>query len=460
MKSKLLILCLLALAGCEDPQNEIQNSDKMIKLITLDPGHFHAALVQKSMYPEVDSVVHVYAPEGEELISHLSMIEQYNTRADNPTKWKEEVYKGGDYFEKMLADKAGNAVVLAGNNQKKTDYIKKSVDAGLNVLADKPMVIDAAAFEVLKQAFQSAASKKVVLYDIMTERYEISTMLQRELSMIPEIFGTLEKGTPDNPAVTKESVHHFYKFVSGNPLKRPAWFMDVSQEGEGIVDVTTHLVDLVQWECFPEQTIDYQKEIQVNSAKRTSTEMTLSQFSAITKLSSFPDYLKKDVIKDSVLNVFSNGEINYTLRGVHAKVSVKWAYNAPEGTGDTHYSIMRGTKANLIIKQGAEQQYKPALYIEAAGRKVAGYEALLMAKFKQVEDKFPGIALKKLPKGWEVTIPEKYKEGHEAHFAHVTQKFLEYVKKGDMPAWEVPNMIAKYYTTTKGLELARISKAK
>lgn len=459
MKSKLLMLSLLALAGCKDTQEE-KNASQMIKLITLDPGHFHAALVQKSMYPGVDSVVHVYAPEGEELVSHLKLIDQYNTSTDAPTKWKEEVYKGADYVEKMLADKAGNAVVLAGNNQKKTDYIKRSVDAGFHVLADKPMVIDAAAFEVLKQAFQSAAAKKVVLYDIMTERYEISTMLQRELSMVPEIFGVLEKGSPDNPAVTKESVHHFFKFVSGNPLKRPAWFMDVSQEGEGIVDVTTHLVDLVQWECFPEQIIDYKKEIQVNSAKRTSTEMTLSQFSAITKLSSFPDYLKKDVIKDSVLNVFSNGEINYTLRGVHAKVSVKWAYKAPEGTGDTHYSIMRGTKANLIIKQGAEQLYKPALYIEQAGKADAAYEAVLTAKFKAVQDKFPGVALKKIAKGWEVTIPEKYKEGHEAHFAHVTEKFLEYVKKGDMPAWEVPNMIAKYYTTTKGLELARANKAK
>ena len=31
------------------------------RLITLDPGHFHAALVQKFMYPDVDSVVHVYS---------------------------------------------------------------------------------------------------------------------------------------------------------------------------------------------------------------------------------------------------------------------------------------------------------------------------------------------------------------------------------------------------------------
>ena len=457
MKSKLLLLSVLSLAGCANPKQEPKNVDTVIKLITVDPGHFHAALVQKSMYPGVDAAVRVYAPEGPELSSHLNLIEQYNTRKENPTKWQEQVYRGNDYFEQMLEEKAGNVVVLAGNNKKKTDYIRKSIHAGLNVLADKPMVIDAAAFDVLKQAFEEAKEKNLLLYDIMTERYEISTMLQRELSMVPEIFGTLEKGTPENPAVTKESVHHFYKFVSGNPLKRPAWFMDVSQEGEGIVDVTTHLVDLVQWACFPGQVLDYENDITVNSAKRSPTEMTLSQFNAITKLNGFPDYLKKDVTKDSILNVYSNGEINYTLKGVHAKVSVKWVYKAPEGTGDTHYSIMRGTKANLIIRQGAEQQYKPALYIEEAGKTDARYAAALADQFKLVQVKFPGIELKKLTRGWEVVIPEKYKEGHEAHFAHVMEKFLEYLKKGNMPEWEVPNMIAKYYTTTKGLEMARKS---
>jgi len=28
------------------------------------------------------------------------------------------------------------------------------------------------------------------------------------------------------------------------------------------------------------------------------------------------------------------------------------------------------------------------------------------------------------------------------------------LQKGNMPAWEIPNMLAKYYTTTKALELA------
>lgn len=454
MKRIFLILMVFILAGCTNPTKNKSSENQQIKLITLDPAHFHSALVQKSMYEDVDSVVHVYAPKGTDVQLHLEKIEAYNSRPENPTNWKEEVYVGDDYLEKMLAEKKGNVVVLAGNNQKKIGYIKKSIDGGFNVLADKPMAIDQQSFEELKNAFSVAADKKLLLYDIMTERYEITTMLQREFSLLKDVFGELEKGSSDNPAVTKESIHHFYKYVSGAVLTRPAWFMDVAQEGEGIIDVTTHLVDLIQWECFPNQIIDYKKDIEVNTARRWSTDITLNQFNTITKLNGFPGYLKKDVLQDSILKVYSNGEINYKLRGVHAKVSVKWVYKAPEGTGDTHYSIMCGTKANLVIRQGAEQQYKPALYIEPVDPKDSGFNQQLTAQLKTVQQKYPGIELKKANKGWEVIVPEKYKDGHEAHFARVTEKFLEYLKNGNIPEWEVPNMIAKYYTTTKGLEVA------
>ncbi len=472
MKKIFFILFLFSMAGCTNSKKINTAGNNRFKLITLDPGHFHAALVQKIMYNDVDSVVHVYAPEGQDLQLHQHRINSYNTRSDNPTNWKQVIYTGSDFMEKMLqennaslparmtrsdgndAARQGNVVVMSGNNRKKTEYILNAVGAGFHVLADKPMAIDKPNFELLKTAFDVAEKNKVLLYDIMTERYEITTMLQRELSFLPQLFGQLEKGTADNPAVTKESVHHFYKYVSGSILTRPPWFFDVKQEGEGIVDVTTHLVDLIQWECFPEKIIDYKKDIQLISARRWATDITANQFKGITKLNSFPDYLQRDVVGDSILKVFSNGEINYKLRDVHAKVSVIWAYQAPEGTGDTHHSIMRGTKANLIIRQGKEQNYKPALYIEPVNN-MALNENTLLTEFKTVQTKFPGVGLKKTTTGWEVIIPEKYKEGHEAHFARVTEKFLQYLKEGKLPAWEVPNMIAKYYTTTTALEFAK-----
>jgi predicted dehydrogenase len=452
MKTVLALSLLVMVMSCSTPSTD--NKSKTVRLVTVDPGHFHAALVQKEMYENVDSVVHVYAPEGNDVKLHLGRIEGFNTRELFPTHWKEEVYYGEDFFEKMIKEKTGNVVVLSGNNKKKPEYISQSLQAGFNVLADKPMIINNRDFDNLKKAFETAQKSNLLLYDIMTERYEITTMLQKEFSMLPEIFGTLVPGSPENPAVTKESVHHFYKYVSGNILTRPAWFMDASQQGEGIVDVTTHLVDLVQWESFPEQIIDYNKDIELVSAKRTTTDMTLGEFKAITKLDAFPDYLQKDVVNDSILRIYSNGEINYKLKGVHAKVSVIWNYKAPEGAGDTHYSIMRGTKANLIIKQGAEQQYKPTLYIQPA-EGVENFEPILVDQVGQLQSKYPGIGIAKYDNVWEISIPDSYKEGHEAHFGRVMQKFLEYLNQGNMPAWEVPNMLAKYYTTTKALDMAK-----
>ncbi len=44
-------------------------------------------------------------------------------------------------------------------------------------------------------------------------------------------------------------------------------------------------------------------------------------------------------------------------------------------------------------------------------------------------------------------IHQGYRIGHEAHFAQVTKKYLQYLEQGKLPDWEVPNMITKYYTT-------------
>ncbi len=450
------VIILLILVACN--QNKM-SSQKPVHLITLDPGHFHAALVQKTMYDDIDSTVYVYAPEGNDLKLHLDRINSYNSRLETPTRWREEVYAGNDFFEKMIAEKKGNVVVISGNNQKKTDYILNALKNGYHVFADKPMAIDSKGFQQLREAFETASKNNLLLYDIMTERFEITSVLQRELSMIPGIFGELEKGTAANPAITKESVHHFFKYVSGKILTRPAWFLDVSQQGEGIVDVMTHLVDLVQWECFPEQAIDYTKDITIDNAKRWTTTINLSEFKAITGLTSFPSFLTGNITNDSVLHVSCNGEINYDIRGVHAKTSVIWNYKAPEGTGDTHYSIMRGTKANLVIRQGKDENYKPVLYIEPVGNDTT-YEATVREEFKKLSTKFPGVGLYKIEKGWSVKLPPNLVEGHEQHFAGVTRNFLEYLKKGNMPSWEVPNMLAKYYTTTKALEIALTNKTK
>lgn len=446
---QMILLLPLLFSGCASKKNTIAGE---IKLMTLNPGHFHAALVQKSMYNGVSNEAFVYAPVGSDVEAHLNLIEKYNGRVQSPTTWKEIAYKGDDFLEKMLNDKKGNVLVLAGNNQEKTNYIHKAVSEGINVLADKPMAIDTNGFALLKKAFKTAATKKVLLYDIMTERFEITNIIQRELAQLKNVFGTLRKGTLEAPAIKKESVHHFFKYVSGVPLIRPAWYFDINQEGNGLVDVTTHLVDLIQWSSFPDVPLNYEQDINMLSARRWTTPINREQFKKATNLIEYPAYLNKAITGD-LLQVYSNGEMNYTIKGIHAKVSVVWNFEAPTGTGDTHFSLMSGTKANLIIRQGKEQNYKPVLYIEPVTNDVA-YAEVLAKQFAVIQQHFPGVELKKNKWAWEIIIPEKYNIGHEAHFAEVTKKYLNYLHNGKLPSWEVPNMLAKYFTTTQALATA------
>ena len=77
------------------------------------------------------------------------------------------------------------------------------------------------------------------------------------------MFGTLERGSAQNPAVRARSIHHVMKVVAGTPLRRPPWFFDIDEYGEGLADVGTHVVDLVQWTAFPDQALDYRKDIEI-----------------------------------------------------------------------------------------------------------------------------------------------------------------------------------------------------
>ena len=446
MKLTYLLLTALTILSCS---SNVDN--KIVKLMTLDPGHFHAALIQKTSYENIDSTVDVYAPEGPEVSTFLKSIDAYNNRETNPTNWSINTHLGNNYLQQMIFEKPGNVMVVSGKNSKKIDYILAAVTAGLNVYADKPLVTNPDGLKKLEEVFRIAKDNNVLVYDIMTERFEVTTGIQKALSMVSSVFGELLVGTPENPAISKESIHHLFKYVSGKPLVRPAWFLDTEQQGEGIIDVTTHLVDLIQWEAFPNQIIQ-KTDIDMLSAKRWPTILSKDQFKKITGLDSYPNYLEKDKIEND-LHVYCNGEMNYTIKGKHAKVSVIWNYRAPEGTGDTHQSIMRGTKSDLVIKQGADENFKPTLYVNS---KIGGsFEADLNFTMTELQSEFPGIKAKKISDSvWKILIPNVLKIGHEAHFGQVTNNFLKYFKEGMLPDWEIPNMKAKYYTTIEAYKLA------
>ena len=199
----------------------------------------------------------------------------------------------------------------------------------------------------------------------------------------------------------------------------------------------------------------------INLLGGIDVEISPEEFKQVTGTDAYPDFLKKDVENDT-LKVYCNGDIVYKIKGVTAKVSVIWNYTFPKGGGDTHFSVMKGSKADLVIRQGQEQGYKPELYIEALPDiDLVAYEKELAAVMSTVADKYPGVALDKVSDNvWQVQIPATYRVGHEAHFGQVMENYLQYLQDGKLPDWEVPNMIAKYYVTTHALEMAKVKAKK
>lgn len=448
---RLLILVILStvfVLSCASTISKAPTArfDASVKLIILDPGHGHATFMQGSMNPEIDPEVHVYAPAGADVKQYINSIERANSRKSNPTNWKLVVYTGPDYLKKMTAEKKGNAVLISGNNSKKSLYIRRSVEAGFHVIADKPMAISD--FQALKKSFEIAERKGVVLFDPMDLRYDISNILQKELALMHGLFGSLQKGTFENPALVQANLHHYLKGPAGQTGIRPAWFFDINQQGHGIVDVSTHLVDLNQWLAFPGESLNYKTDIKMISSREWPTNLHPSEFKLVTRVDEYPKYLKKN-LKDSTLSVYSNGEMNYLLKGIHSKVTVLWNYKEPDGSSDTHYSLMRGTKADLEIRQGAAEKYKATLFIKPLiGTNSSEFENSIKAAQEKLQQKYPGTEFVKNGHEWEVK-PGKFQRTNSAEVA------VNYIKNGKMPEWEAPNTIAKYFTTIEALRKAR-----
>ena len=427
-----------------------------VRLMTVDPGHFHAALVQKEMYPGVAKRVDVYAPLGWDLFEHLNRVASFNRRAEQPTAWELEVHTSPDYFERMLRERPGNVVMLSGRNRTKIDQIVASLGAGLNVLADKPWILKSADFQKLETALADADAKRLVAYDIMTERFEITTMLQRALVNDRATFGEIVKGTESEPAVYMESVHHLMKVVAGAPNIRPPWFFDTAEQGEGASDIGTHLVDLVQWTLFPEQVIDFRADIQMLAAQRWPTVIPEADFRRVTGTPRFPDSLA-EAVKDGKLEYYCNTLFSYSLRGVHTKLNVIWDWEAPAGAGDTHFAFYKGTRARVEVRQTQADRYRPELYVVPASAELkAPVLAAVRSKIASLQREYPGVGVEDRGTEIHITAPDPLRVTHEAHFAQVTANFLKYLRdRSTLPAWERPNMLAKYYVTTKGAELSR-----
>lgn len=445
----IFILALCYSCGVKKSENKLSSS-KPIRIIQLDPTHSHAAAAQNEQLDSVDSTIYVYAPDKSAIRPYLQQIKSMNSRVESPTHWNEVVHFGHDYLEKMAADKKGNVVVLAGNNRLKINYIEQSLKAGMNVFSDKPMVINQEGFERLKSCYQLAQEKGLVLFDMMTERYSLIHRIQRSIMQDSMLFGKLTKGSLTHPAIVESSVHHFYRGGKGT---RPAWYFDVQQQGEGVVDVTTHLIDLSFWKSFPEQAIDYQKDIQMLGATHSPVNLSRAEFAAATSLSAIPLSLAS-YMKDSTLSVFANGSINYRVKGVYTKVDIEWRAATPPGGNDIRNAYAEGTNSTLFIEQKYGQN-KPRLCLQKTNSiSDQMFNLQLIKSFEKLQKDYPGLAWSEEGKFIQINIPSELELNRDITF----KVFSDHLLNHTMPKWEVPNTIAKYFITTSALELAKANK--
>lgn len=57
-----------------------------------------------------------------------------------------------------------------------------------------------------------------------------------------------------------------------------------------------------------------------------------------------------------------------------------------------------------------------------------------------------------------IAVSPEFRVGHEAHFSQAANRFFECVLAPEtQPAWERPNMLAKYIVTTQGVDLGKRS---
>lgn len=287
-----------------------------IGLIIVDPGHFHVALVQQEMHPNVSPRVHVYAPLGPDLTDYLARIARFNSRAERPTRWEIEVHASPDFLERMGRERPGSAAIFSGRNRGKIERVIAALDAGLNVLADKPLIIQRGDLPALDRALQRAAEQRLVLCDMMGGRQEVTANLLRLLRQDPEVFGDQVPGSAAEPGAAVSGVHHIFKEVAGVPNLRPAWYFDVEEQGEGLADVGTHMVDRAHRTLFPEEAIDHRTDIRLDAASRWPTMLSLAQFRKVTGEAQWPGYLEKS-LKGGALEYFCNMRLHYQVRQVH-----------------------------------------------------------------------------------------------------------------------------------------------
>jgi predicted dehydrogenase len=418
----------------------------MHTLLFYEPGHFHAALTLRNENPRVAAQVHLYARPGPDREAFLGLIDAFNTRSANPTHWRVHLHEAEDPLSRLVRDRYGDIVILAGRNAEKLATIARLHAAGFNVLADKPWLTTSAA---LPDLYQATAAPPLAM-DIMTERNDVLARLRRHLVCRPRVFGEFVRDS-EYPAIEIASVHHLYKVVNGQSLKRPWWYYDTAIQGDGIVDIQSHLTDQVQWMVLGNETADYHRDVVLDAARRWTTPVPLDLYRDSTGEAAFADGLA-ECVRDGVLALACNGEIAYRLNGISVRQRAEWGQREPPDSGDLHPCVIRGTRCTLQVRHGPETGNIAQLHvIPVPGIDI---EKDLTEAIVEWQEDFPALGMQPVDAGFMLTIPDALRTSHESHFAMVLETFLDYVEAGRWPTWLAPGIRMRYELLARARELA------
>jgi predicted dehydrogenase len=402
----------------------------MHTLLFLDPGHFHAALTLRGAQPRAADQIFVYAREGAELRDFLTLVERFNRRAPDPTRWRPVVTTSDDPLGRLIDERRGDVVILAGRNGGKARTMRRLHDAGFHVLADKPWLVEPADLEAVRASLDGWP----LAAEIMTGRHDVAAGLVKKLVGTPALFGAFRE---DGRAIEQESVHYLEKLVDGAPLRRPWWYFDVRVQGSGPVDITTHVVDQAQWLVDGDGA-----SLALLSARAWSTPVPAEAFRRITGEAGFPRELAPFVDGDT-LSYRCNAELMYRIGRLTASASTRWNLSPAPGGGDAAHSVAHGTRADIRLEQSARTGHRRRVFVEP--RTAADVTRALRETVAVWQAELPGIDVAPAGPGtYEVTVPPSLDGGHETHFARVLDDFLRIVDERRWPAALARRALAKY----------------
>jgi predicted dehydrogenase len=408
----------------------------MHTLLFLDPGHFHAALTLRVPQPRAADEVFVYAREGAELSDFLTLLERFNGRASSPTRWRPVVTTSDDPLARLLEERRGDVIVLAGRNGGKARTVRRVHESGFHVLADKPWLVEPADLEHVRATLTGWP----LAAEIMTGRHDVAAGLAKRIVGTSALFGAFRD---DCPAIEQESVHHLEKLVDGAPLRRPWWYFDVRVQGSGPVDIPTHVVDQAQWLVGD----DAARPVFI-SARAWSTEVPEDAFRRITGEPRFSKELAP-FVTGGVLNYRCNAELVYRIGRVTASASTRWNLLPSASGGDATHTRVRGTRADVRLEQSARTGYRRKVFVEPR-IDPAGFARQLHDAAVGWQSTLPGLRVVAAGSdtadadAYEVIVPATLDGGHETHFARVLDEFLSIVDEQRWPAALVERTLNKY----------------